>query len=627
MAISAQVNNNYVISSQAMTERPDGRKIWPALAAIILLAGLLIGFPMTAAVHDDNLFELGGVQAANILGDDNAANGPDWGFVAGTSDDGLFNAAGQLAGPLPAGGIDAKFIIDDTSQKGASDKTTFSGAGGSNKNNDPIFGAGDTWHWDSGNVPAKDDLVNVYAYATVNPANGHLVIYSGFERLDPSGDSHIDIEFLQDDIALDEAPPCNDPGSDPTPCSFTSSTTNGRTAGDLIVSMDFTTGGGIGEFSIREFTGTEYVLVEPALTTEGCDSGDTACAFNNGVSINGGPWPNIDKSGTVITNIPKNGFTEFGIDVTGLIGEGEEVPCITTFMGKTRSSQSFTAELKDFAGPAGFNICSANISIAPDATNEVGQEHTFTVEVNQDKLGVETPAVDGTIVTVTLTDSEGAVNEISSDTCASPGTVGGTCSITFTSNTPGTVTGHASADVAVDGQVIHVETDGTGQNSDDAVKIFVGRPILKITEFGYANEPTGTPKSGVVNGTATYTATIKNFGNVAALMNVSLTSGIQGGVLSSGSLLYVGSTGPAGVTEPAADTSCVAGCTATWNEVSLAIGATQTFTIAVEYEQVPDGTVVEGDLTAKYDTDAGISSAIREASGSPANITFTVQSD
>ena len=454
MAISAQVNNNYVISSQAMTERPDGRKIWPALAAIILLAGLLIGFPMTAAVHDDNLFELGGVQAANILGDDNAANGPDWGFVAGTSDDGLFNAAGQLAGPLPAGGIDAKFIIDDTSQKGASDKTTFSGAGGSNKNNDPIFGAGDTWHWDSGNVPAKDDLVNVYAYATVNPANGHLVIYSGFERLDPSGDSHIDIEFLQDDIALDEAPPCNDPGSDPTPCSFTGSTTNGRTAGDLIVSMDFTTGGGIGEFSIREFTGTEYVLVEPALTTEGCDSGDTACAFNNGVSINGGPWPNIDKSGTVITNIPKNGFTEFGIDVTGLIGEGEEVPCITTFMGKTRSSQSFTAELKDFAGPAGFNICSANISIAPDATNEVGQEHTFTVEVNQDKLGVETPAVDGTIVTVTLTDSEGAVNEISSDTCASPGTVGGTCSITFTSNTPGTVTGHASADVAVDGQSI-----------------------------------------------------------------------------------------------------------------------------------------------------------------------------
>lgn len=606
--------------------KPGRTQLWSAVLAAILLAGFLIGVPMTYAVHDDNLFELGGLQAADILGDDNPANGPDWGFVVGTSDDGLFDANGDLVG-LPAGAVDASFIIDDTSQKGASDRTTFSGAGGSNKNNDPIFGPGDTWHWDSGNVPAKDDLVNVYAYATVNPANDHLIIYAGFERLDPSGDSHIDIEFLQDDIALDEEVPCNDAGPDTTPCEFTGDTTNGRTPGDLIVSMDYTTGGGIGEFSVREWTGTEYVLVEPALTTEGCDSGDTACAFNNGVSINGGPWPNIDRHGNIITNIPQNGFTEFGVDVTGLIGEGEELPCITTFMGKTRSSQSFTAELKDFAGPASFNICGANISIGPDDVNEVGEPHTFTVTVNQTKLGVEEPAADGTIVTVTLTDSDGAVSEVSSDTCASPGTVGGTCSVTFTSNTPGNVTAHASADVTVDGHVFHVETDGIGENSGDAVKEFIGRPILKITEFGYSNEPTGTPTSGVVNGTATYTATIKNFGNAAALMNVTLTGGIQGGVLGSGSLVYVGSTGPAGVSEPSAGTSCVAGCTAAWNDISLAPGAEQTFTIAVEYNSVPDGTVVQGDLTTVYKTDVSGSSLTRTASGSPATVLFTVQAD
>jgi hypothetical protein len=62
-------------------------QIWSAVLAAILLTGLLIGVPLTYAVHDDNLFELGGVQAADILGDDNPANGPDWGFVAGTSDD------------------------------------------------------------------------------------------------------------------------------------------------------------------------------------------------------------------------------------------------------------------------------------------------------------------------------------------------------------------------------------------------------------------------------------------------------------------------------------------------------------------------------------------------------------
>lgn len=833
--------------------KPGRTQIWSAVLATILLAGFLIGVPMTYAVHDDNLFELGGVQAADILGDDNPANGPDWGFAAGTSDDGLFNATGFPVGLASSGGIAAAFIIDDTSQKSGVDRTTFAGAGGSNKNNDPIFGAGDTWHWDSGNVPAKDDLVNVYAYATVNPANDHLVIYAGFERLDPSGDSHIDIEFLQDDIALDEAVPCNDPGPDTTPCFFTGSTTNGRTAGDLIVSMDYTVGGGIGEFSVREFTGTEYVLVEPALTTEGCDSTDSACAFNNGVSINGGPWPNIDRQGNVITNIPQNGFTEFGVDVTALIGEGEEIPCITTFMGKTRSSQSFTAELKDFAGPTGFDICDASITIAPDDVNEVGEDHTFTVNVNKQFGSVSEPADDGTIVDVTLTDANGAISSVSSDTCASPGTSGGTCSVTFTSDTAGTVTGHASADVQVGDTIIPVETDGAGSNSGDAEKRFVdafieinppqdtnsvneehtftvnvqqddgsgagfvdvpdntivtvtltpsngatisdvvdncanpgtisgectvtftsttagnvtghasvtltfdglqvtretdgtgqnsgdaekqfingqliwfkddnagnplggatfevcrthdfvggafvdidpdvctsvednvapdedpdageflltglqlgrytvhetqapagfapdpdtvtveitidsqsatiteafvnNRPILKITEFGYSNEPTGTPTSGVVNGTATYTATIKNFGGATALMNVTLTGGIQGGVLSSGSLVYVGSTGPAGVTQPSADTSCVAGCTAAWNDISLAPGAEQTFTIAVQYTELPDGTVVQGDLTTVYKTNVSGDTLTRTASGSPATVLFTVQAD
>src|SRR6185503_14972546 len=144
------------------------RKIIATAISAILLVGILASVQMVSAVHNDNLFELGGVQAADILGDDNPANGPDWGFVAGTSDDGLFNATGKLQNPLPAGGVDATFILDDTAQKGATDKTTFAGAGGSNKNNDPIFGAGDTWHWDGGNVPAKDDLVNVYAYATLD---------------------------------------------------------------------------------------------------------------------------------------------------------------------------------------------------------------------------------------------------------------------------------------------------------------------------------------------------------------------------------------------------------------------------------------------------------------------------
>ena len=131
------------------------------MAATALLAALTA---VAVAVHDDNLFELGPPQAADIVGDGNAANGPDWGD--------LFDANGVGTG-LPADGLAAAFLKDETSQKSGFDVTTFSGAGGSNKNNDPISnadcaarvppltgGACDTWHWDSGNVPAKDDLVN-----------------------------------------------------------------------------------------------------------------------------------------------------------------------------------------------------------------------------------------------------------------------------------------------------------------------------------------------------------------------------------------------------------------------------------------------------------------------------------
>jgi hypothetical protein len=471
------------MSSRIFGRRSRRRRPFFVGSLLVLAISGLIAVAVAQAVHDDNLFELGPAQGADILGDGNAANGPDWAD--------LFDASGNSTGNL-FGGLAATFLKDETSQKGASDRTTFSGAGGSNKNNDPISTADcaahtppltgsacDTWHWDSGNVPAKDDLVNSYVYATM-PATGdladHLILYAGLERLDESGDSHVDFEFLQNPLNIvdgavsgEGAIPCNDPGSDPIPCEFSGI----RQVDDVIVSMDFVQGGGIGSVEVRRWNGNEYVL-EGVEGGEGCNVADSICAFNNGATINGGPWPNFDKTGNTVTSLLANAFTEIGVDVTELLGE---TPCISTVTNKTRSSSSFTAELKDFSAPRSFPICGGKISIAPDDVNAVGEPHTFTVHVAKTIGGAEEPAPDGTIVDVTLTDANGAVNEISSNTCADPGTVGGTCSITFTSDSPGTVTGHAEADFDADGIPIHVETDGAGQNSGDAVKRFVDAKI------------------------------------------------------------------------------------------------------------------------------------------------------
>lgn len=460
----------------------SGRRVVASIAALVLLGSLFVAGSQNArAVHDDNLFELGPAQAADILGDGNAANGPDWADV--------FDGSGNFVGSEGLG----SFFADDLSQGGAVDDTTYSGAGGSNKNNDPIT----TWHWDAGNVPAKDDLSNVYAYGVLT-SEEHLVVFVGFERIDSSGDSHIDLEFFQDAVGLSEAPPCNDPGSDPTPCDWVGT----RTADDVIISMDFLNGGGFGTMTIREWNGVQYV-VDETVSGEGCNSADTVCGFNNGGSINGGPWPNYDRHGDVITDLPKNAFTEIGVDVSAITGT---TPCLSTMLGKTRSSQSFTAELKDFAGPIPFPLCDANIQISGDAVNEVGQEHTFTATVNKVIAGETSPADDGTIVTVDLTDANGAVSQVISDECGTSGTTAGTCTITFTSDTAGVVTGHASANVEVLSETLFVETDGLGDNSGDAVKRFVDAQI-DLTPLAATNE---------VNDPHDITATVQQDDGLAA---------------------------------------------------------------------------------------------------------------
>jgi hypothetical protein len=123
---------------------------------------------------------------------------------------------------------------------------------------------------------------------------------------------------------------------------------------------------------------------------------------------------------------------------------------------------------------------SAKISIAPTATNEVGQSHTFTVTLQKDTGGGFQPAA-GEHVDVTLTDANGAIHSGTTGSCLTAGAntdSNGQCTVTFTSFTGGTVTGHATSTLDFGGGVhVTVATDGTGGNSLDAVKTFVDANI------------------------------------------------------------------------------------------------------------------------------------------------------
>jgi hypothetical protein len=123
----------------------------------------------------------------------------------------------------------------------------------------------------------------------------------------------------------------------------------------------------------------------------------------------------------------------------------------------------------------------ARISIAPSATNEVGQSHTFTVTLEKDTgNGAGFQPAAGEHVDVTLTDSNGASHTAPTGSCTNAGAntnASGQCTITFTSNSAGKVTGHATSTLSIGGVSITVQTDGVAPNSADAVKTFVDASI------------------------------------------------------------------------------------------------------------------------------------------------------
>src|SRR5206468_7884953 len=92
---------------------------------------------------------------------------------------------------------------------------------------------------------------------------------------------------------------------------------------------------------------------------------------------------------------------------------------------------------------------------------------------------------------VTLSNGNGAAFAASANNCPSGTDASGQCAITFTSAVPGTVTGHATATLPVDGRSITIATDGVADDSADAVKTFVDANI-QISPLTATNE-IGTP--------------------------------------------------------------------------------------------------------------------------------------
>ncbi len=219
----------------------------------------------------------------------------------------------------------------------------------------------------SGSIPPnKSDLTRFYEASEVG-TNGHNFLYLAWERSNVLGSANMDFEINQ---AV--TPGLGSPGPH----------TINRTAGDLLVTYDFTNGGG------RPTLGLLFWVTSGS--TSQCFSSSKLPCWGNQETLNGsdsiGAVNNLDSvtdplfpgSPNYINPVPALQFGETAIDLTaaGVFPPGTCKAFGSAFI-KSRASASFGAEVKDFIAPVPININNCGSIEIIKHTDPRGQDQVF----------------------------------------------------------------------------------------------------------------------------------------------------------------------------------------------------------------------------------------------------------
>ena len=113
--------------------------------------------------------------------------------------------------------------------------------------NDDIFDGGNklfqdpnTWGWRSQKPPAKDDINTSMVFLAINPVDNHIWLAISGDRMSTNGTSYLDFEFYQNSITKTGGPI---PGG--TGGFISTGPHDGRTVGDLSITLEFVNGGSV----------------------------------------------------------------------------------------------------------------------------------------------------------------------------------------------------------------------------------------------------------------------------------------------------------------------------------------------------------------------------------------------
>ena len=250
-----------------------------------------------------------------------------------------------------------------------------------------------SWRWKPADtVPDKDTITHAFAASYNNAATGgDKVLVVGGDRFAVNGDANIGAWFFQQSV---------------------SKNSNGTFAGvhvdhDVFLVSAFVQGGGTSVLTGYEWDHTCAKGVKtpsPGQCAEAnlrlLGTADTA-AITNAQAITDEAWSYLSKFGGGSNTIPVGAFFEGGADVTTLFNAGGAgtVPCFSSFMLETRSSQTPSAVLKDFV-LGSFPECHVSITKSCQCTafhaDGTGYDYRYQGTVINDG--------GGTLYNVTVTD-------------------------------------------------------------------------------------------------------------------------------------------------------------------------------------------------------------------------------
>ena|SRR5215204_184568 len=187
----------------------------------------------------------------------------------------------------------------------------------------------------TGTIPNnKSDLLTFHVYEEAGTGGHPGFLNLAWSRVtDPSGTTLMDFEFNQSETDCTVGP------------------NKVRTAGDLLIEYAIDQGGARAEISGRFWTGTAWGPVVDLDDGTGCGGGPCAVGTINQTAI-----PAAESDGLISTGqLAPRTFGEAQIDLR-LIFDSGECASFGSAMLKSRSSDSFTSQLKDFIAPVGIDL-------------------------------------------------------------------------------------------------------------------------------------------------------------------------------------------------------------------------------------------------------------------------------